>query len=126
MKINTMREITLRRSWTFIRHFWIKVAKFICHHWIGVFRSALFLASLMVLFGHFPVFEWLNIVMFRVLHTVAYPTMKIDDAKSDTGAAKALVFTIQQELFETQFRSRSPIDRSVLLESGCDRQLSSA
>ena len=94
-----------------------KAARFIGHHGIGVFRSALFLASLMVILEHFPVVEWLNVVMFRVLHAVARPSIQTGHAESGkTVEAKALVFTIQQELFETAFRSRSPIDREVLLE----------
>ena len=50
--------------------------------------------------------------MLRILPLVAPHTAKVDRARP----AQALVFTIQQELFDTEFKSRSPIDRAVLLE----------
>lgn len=48
--------------------------------------------------------------MLRVLPTAAPLTAQASRA----APAKVLVFTIQQELFETEFKSRSPIDRAVL------------
>jgi CHASE2 domain len=85
-------------------------AGFIRHHALGAFRSTLFLAAVMVILDHFSVLEWLDVFMLRLLPAAALHTAKADPAKP----AKALVFTIQEELFETEFKSRSPIDRAVL------------
>jgi hypothetical protein len=79
------------------------------HGRISVFRSALFLASLMVILEHHHVLEWLDVSMLRIVATFAPRT-------AGTESVKALVFTIQEELFEKEFQSRTPIKRDVLLE----------
>jgi hypothetical protein len=87
-----------------------KAARLIGQHWIHILRSALFLASVLVILDHLYVLEWLDVFILRVLHRGALNTATVDRVEPP----QALVFTIGQELFETEFKSRSPIDRSVL------------
>ena len=85
-------------------------AEFAWHHKVHTFRSALFLASMMLVLDQFYWFEWLNVFLFRVISTIAQPSVE----SNETGRTEVLVFTIQEDLFETEFKSRSPIDRKVL------------
>jgi len=64
----------------------------------------------MVILESLYVLEWLDVFMLRVLPTTLQHSTKVEQEKP----AKVLVFTIQEELFETEFRARSPIDRLVL------------
>jgi len=75
--------------------------------WISVFRSALFLASLMVILEDHYVLEWLDVFMLRIVATFA-------DYPNKEESVEVLVFTIQEELFEKEFQSRIPIHRAVL------------
>ena len=76
---------------------------------MSVIRSAIFLASLMMILEHHYVLEWLDVFMLRIVAAVAPNTTR-------EGPIEALTFTIQEELFEKEFYSRSPIDRTVLLK----------
>jgi hypothetical protein len=79
-------------------------------HIISSFRTALFLAAVMVLLEHYTVvLEWLDVFMLRLATTFAMST-------AESKRAEVLVFTIQQEPFEKEFQSRSPIDRHELLK----------
>jgi hypothetical protein len=79
------------------------------HSVISGFRSALFFASFMVILEHHGLLEWLDVFMLRVVSTYT-------SGFKDVGHTQAIVFTIQEGLFETEFKSRSPIDRVKFLE----------
>src|SRR5262245_14973088 len=87
----------------------IAAAKATWKHKVHTLRSAIFLASMVLVLDHHNLLEWLNVFLFRVLYTIANPYRP-----KETGTIKVLVFTIQEDLFETKFKSRSPIDRREL------------
>jgi hypothetical protein len=64
----------------------------------------------MVILEHYHVLEWLDVFMLRAAVAIVPRTATVDPK------AEVLVFTIQDELFEdiNEFKSRSPIDRTVL------------
>jgi hypothetical protein len=75
---------------------------------IKAFRSALFFASLMVILEHQGLLEWLDVFMLRVVAGFTQDTVV-------NNRPEALVFTIQEELFETAFKSRTPINREIFV-----------
>jgi hypothetical protein len=76
---------------------------------INILRSAVFLASIMVILEHHYVLEWLDVVMIRIV-TAVYQRTPAEEP------IEALVFTIEEGLFETEFKARTPIDRKKLRE----------
>jgi CHASE2 domain-containing sensor protein len=79
---------------------------------VHTLRTAAFLASVMALLHVAGYLEGLDALVLKgVSHIV--PDQPVD-AKGQK--APALVFTIQEQLFETKFNSRTPIDRTAFLE----------
>ena len=89
---------------------------YVFHHLVSGFKAAIFVASCVVILGHYHLLDDLEIDVLQLAMPQAYSgSQKLPD-KDSNKLDSAKIITIDDELYENTFKQASPLDRDKLRE----------